>query len=267
MIERAAAAQDAGLDSLFVGDHHAMPVPYYQNVPIMGRLLAEWGDKPAGCLFLFPLWNPVLVAEQVGTLASIATGRFIVQCGLGAGRAQFDALGVNIKHRPSLFEQSIDVIRRLLAGETVSTEGRYHVREARIAPIPAEPVEFWIGGSAEASVDRAARLGEAYLAGPELTPDQARHWAEFYVSRCEAYGRQPKLAIRRDVFVGPDAPGARDVVEPILAKGYRGFDASALAWGERGRGGSAALPVCPDGLQRGADPAHHRRPPGGPGIR
>ena len=42
MIERARAASDAGLDSLFVGDHHNVPVPYYQNVPMIGRLLAEW---------------------------------------------------------------------------------------------------------------------------------------------------------------------------------------------------------------------------------
>ena len=82
MVERAAAARQAGLDSLFVGDHHATPHPYYQNVPMMGRLLAEWSDRPAGCLFLLPLWNPVLVAEQVGTLAAIAQGRFIVQVGL-----------------------------------------------------------------------------------------------------------------------------------------------------------------------------------------
>src|SRR5437016_10080198 len=76
MIERARAAWEAGLDSLFLGDHHATAVPYYQNVPMLGRLLAEWGDKPAGCLFLLPLWNPVLVAEQVGTLAALARGRF-----------------------------------------------------------------------------------------------------------------------------------------------------------------------------------------------
>ena len=72
MIERAAAARAAGLDSLFVGDHHATPAPYFQNVPMLGRLLAEWGTAPAGVLFLPPLWHPVLVAEQVGTLASIA---------------------------------------------------------------------------------------------------------------------------------------------------------------------------------------------------
>ena len=50
MVERTAAARQAGLDSLFVGDHHATPGPYYQNVPIMGRLLAEWGTAAAGCL-------------------------------------------------------------------------------------------------------------------------------------------------------------------------------------------------------------------------
>ena len=73
MIERARAAADAGLDSLFIGDHHNVPVPYYQNVPMLGRLLAEWDDRPAGALFLLPLWHPVLVAEQIGTLASIAS--------------------------------------------------------------------------------------------------------------------------------------------------------------------------------------------------
>src|SRR5207245_682480 len=83
----------AGLDSLFVGDHHSTPGPYYQNVPILGRLLAEWGEAPAGCLFLLPLWNPVLVAEQVGTLAAVTRGRFIFQCGLGYDEAQFAAMG------------------------------------------------------------------------------------------------------------------------------------------------------------------------------
>ncbi|HVF13414.1 MAG TPA: hypothetical protein VM942_02375, partial [Acidimicrobiales bacterium] len=65
MVERAAAAWAAGLDSMFVGDHHVTGSTYLQNAPILGRLLAEWGDRPAGALFLLPLWHPVLVAEQV----------------------------------------------------------------------------------------------------------------------------------------------------------------------------------------------------------
>ena len=232
MIERAAAARAAGLDSLFVGDHHAMPVPYYQNVPILGRLLAEWGSNPAGCLFLLPLWNPVLVAEQVGTLASIAEGPFILQCALGAGRQQFSALGANIKHRPSLFEESLDIIKRLLAGETVSGNGRYAFQDARIAPAPPEPVRFWVGGSAEPSIDRAARLGDGFLAGPELTPELARHWVQFYRERCKAHGREPGvMAIRRDIYVGESPAQAEAVAKPILDAGYRGQPPSASTYG------------------------------------
>ena len=56
MIDRARAAEQAELDSLFVGDHHSTPQPYYQNTAIMGRLLAEWGDRPFGALYLLGCW-------------------------------------------------------------------------------------------------------------------------------------------------------------------------------------------------------------------
>src|SRR5262245_37308793 len=100
MVEQAAAAREAGLDSLSVGDHHATGGPYYQNAPILGRLLAEWkGDRPAGALYLLPLWNPVLVAEHVGTLASLAPGRFILQCAIGGEAGQFAAMGAELRRR------------------------------------------------------------------------------------------------------------------------------------------------------------------------
>lgn len=216
MIERAAAARAAGLDSLFVGDHHVTGAPYYQNVPILGRLLAEWGDKPAGALFLLPLWNPVLVAEQVGTLASIAQGRFIIQCALGAGRDQFAAMGADTGKRPSTFERNLEVIRSLLAGGDIDG--------ARIAPRPPEPVEVWIGGSADPAIDRAARLGDGFLAGPNVTVEDASLQLALYRERCEAHGRPVgTCAIRRDVHVGADVGDARRVAGPVLDAGYRGF--------------------------------------------
>src|SRR3954468_8818021 len=140
MIERAAAARCAGLDSLFIGDQHASPTPYFQNTPMLGRLLAEWGEAPAGCLFLLPLWHPVLVAEQIGTLAAIVRGPFIMQCGLGWGEARFTAMGANIRTRQSAFEEALEIVRRLLAGETGSPSRRFRVAEASLALRPAESV-------------------------------------------------------------------------------------------------------------------------------
>jgi alkanesulfonate monooxygenase SsuD/methylene tetrahydromethanopterin reductase-like flavin-dependent oxidoreductase (luciferase family) len=232
MVERAAAAQRAGLDSLFVGDHHATPKPYYQNVPMMGRLLAEWNDRPAGCLFLLPLWNPVLIAEQVGTLAAIARGRFVFQCGLGDDQDQFLAMGANIKQRPSAFEESLGIVRRLLAGETVSSQGRFVVEKARVALRPGEPVEYWIGASARPSIDRAARIADGWLASPGLTAERAREQAGWYQDGCARYGRQPAaVAIRRDVYVGESAAEAESVGQAVVRAGYRGFDPAALVWG------------------------------------
>jgi alkanesulfonate monooxygenase SsuD/methylene tetrahydromethanopterin reductase-like flavin-dependent oxidoreductase (luciferase family) len=224
MIERARAARDAGLDSLFVGDHHGVPVPYYQNTPIMGRLLAEWNDNPSGVLMLLPLWNPVVAAEQVGTLASIASGRFILQCAVGAGEDQFAAVGVNIRRRPSRFEAGLDIVRRLLAGEEVTAEHPYRIGPARIAPVTPEPLEVWVGGHADPAVDRAARLGDGWLAGPEATFAEARELLDRYREACARHGRQPTaVAIRRDLHVGADDADAERVAGPVLAAGYRGF--------------------------------------------
>jgi alkanesulfonate monooxygenase SsuD/methylene tetrahydromethanopterin reductase-like flavin-dependent oxidoreductase (luciferase family) len=225
MVERVAAAWEAGLDTFFVGDHHVTgPVPYFQNSPVLGRLLAEWGDRPAGALYLLPLWNPVLVAEQVGTLAALAQGRFILQCALGGGEAQFAGMGADMRRRVSTFESGLDTIRRLLAGEAVGG--------TRIAPVPPEPVEVWIGGDAPPAIDRAARLGDAWIAGPWATDEQVAAMLGQYQERCQVHGRAPAaVAIRRDVHVGADAADAATVAGPVLERGYRGFDLAATVVG------------------------------------
>ena len=232
MVDRARAAESAGLDSLFVGDHHATPLPYFQNSPMLGRMLAEWGERPAGALYLLPLWNPVLLAEQVGTLASIARGRFIVQCAVGRDDEQFPALGANPRMRPSRFEESLDVLRKLWAGEAVDSDGRWRLRVAQISPVPPEPVDVWIGAVARPAIDRAARLGDGWLASPHLAPDGAREQLGLYLERCEVHGRRPSaVAIRRDVYVGASDAEAAATTRAIVERGHRGFGSDALVIG------------------------------------
>ncbi|HYV59765.1 MAG TPA: LLM class flavin-dependent oxidoreductase, partial [Acidimicrobiia bacterium] len=99
-------------------------------------------------------------------------------------------------------------------------------------PVPPDPVEVWIGGTAAAAVDRAARLGDGFLADAHLRPEQARAVIELYRERCDAHGRAPSaIAIRRDVHVGADAADAERVAGPVVAGGYRGFDPSACTYG------------------------------------
>jgi alkanesulfonate monooxygenase SsuD/methylene tetrahydromethanopterin reductase-like flavin-dependent oxidoreductase (luciferase family) len=199
---------------------------------MLGRLLAEWDEAPAGCLFLLPLWHPVLAAEQIGTLAAIAQGPFIMQCGLGWGEARFAAMGANIRTRPSAFEEALDIIRRLLAGETVSSSRRFRVAKASLALRPAEPVEVWIGASAPPAIDRAARLAEGWIASPGLTFEEARAQADLYRERSAAYGKAPgAIVLRRDIYVGESSAEAQTVLQRALSQGYRGIPAEALIAG------------------------------------
>jgi alkanesulfonate monooxygenase SsuD/methylene tetrahydromethanopterin reductase-like flavin-dependent oxidoreductase (luciferase family) len=227
------AADRAGLDSLTLGDHHSTgPGGYVQNVPMLGRLLAEWTDRPAGCLFLVPLWNPVLMAEQIGTLAALSSGPFIVQAGLGGGAAQFEAMGADLTQRAARLEEGILVAQALLRGE-VGDSGLWAVKGARVAPLPPEGTEWWIGGGVAKAIDRAARLGDCWYGNADLTPETAARDIALYQEACARHDRTPvRIPIRKDVFITEGRAEAEQVGDALVAGGYRGFERGAVAYGD-----------------------------------
>ncbi|MEZ5167972.1 MAG: LLM class flavin-dependent oxidoreductase [Acidimicrobiales bacterium] len=231
IIERARVARDAGLDSLSLGDHHATPFPYYQGVPMLGRLTAEWDPaRPIGCLFLLPLWNPVLVAEQVGTLATLHPGPFVVQTGIGDGAGQFAAMNADLRTRGAALDESIRVVKALLAGEEVDSD-RFGVRAARVSPRPPGPVEWWIGAGAPGPLARAAREGDAWYGGPDLTPATAAAPLAHYREAAATLGRPSRAIVRKDVIVLRDGNRARSLGDELVGKGYRGMPREALVYG------------------------------------
>jgi alkanesulfonate monooxygenase SsuD/methylene tetrahydromethanopterin reductase-like flavin-dependent oxidoreductase (luciferase family) len=134
------------------------------------------------------------------------------------------AMGAPPKGRGAVFEHHLDVIRRLLAGEEVSG--------VRIAPTTPEPLEVWIGGHAPAAIDRAARLGEGWIAAPWASDEQAAEMAAAYRKACEAHDRHSTaVVLRRDVHVGGDEADARRVADPVIGGGYRGMDPDATVVG------------------------------------
>ncbi len=233
VLAQARAASLAGLDHLVLGDHHSMaPSAYVQNVPMLGRLLAEWTERPAGCLFLVPLWNPVLLAEQVGTLAALAPGPFIVQTGVGGGAAQFAAMGATLAGRGRRTDDGIRIAQALLRGETVDSEA-LGIRGAAIAPLPPDGTQWWIGGGVPRAIDRAARLGDCWYGNADLTPTTADDLLAVYREACDRYGRTPvRLPIRKDVLVTERQADAERAGDALLAAGYRGFARDAVAYGD-----------------------------------
>lgn len=222
IIERARVASSEGLASLSLGDHHDMKVPYAQNTPMLGRLLAEWTGRPAGCLFLTPLWKPLLMAEHIGTLAAIHHAAspgvpFIVQTGIGWGHAQFTNLGADMSRRGADIDAAIPVIKALLAGESV-THAYFGLADATVGLRSEGPIEWWIGGTADVAVDRAARLGDCWYGSPGQDDDTIRRTVDRYRSA----GGQ-RVAMRRDALLLDDASAAESLAHELIDSGYRGL--------------------------------------------
>jgi alkanesulfonate monooxygenase SsuD/methylene tetrahydromethanopterin reductase-like flavin-dependent oxidoreductase (luciferase family) len=234
VLERARAAAGAGLDHLSLGDHHATGgyAPYVQNVPALGRIMADWPpDRQVGLLLLLPLWNPVLAAEQIGTLATMTDVPFIVQTGIGGGAQQFSAMGSSLSTRGRVTDRAIDVLKRLFAGETVDAPD-LGISGASIRPRPPLPVEWWVGaGSAPAAIERAAREGHAWYVGPEVEGPALAAAIDTYRAACARLGTEPRIALRRDVLVGDDHAATTRLARAVIDGGYRGMDGQVVAGG------------------------------------
>ena len=235
LMEVASAARGAGLDALLTGDSHAANPAYaatFSPLPTAARLMSVTGDMPIGVVLLAPFYHPLLLAEQIGTLAAFAEGPLIVTFVLGGRPQQFQAFGIEENSRVGRLEEVVSVVRALLSGEHVTHRGRYYTLEgATISPLPRVPVEIWLGGTVPASAERAGRLGDAWLTGQNATDDDLVRQLELYREAALRSGRPPRPVLRRDIYVGESDAEAHAVVGSILAEGYRGTGLDQLLVG------------------------------------
>ncbi len=232
LLARVATARDAGLDTMTFGDSHTRSgVKYFQNTPTVGRALAEWDPtRAAGCLFLVPMWQPVLIAEQLATLAAFHEGPFIVQTGLGGRPASFASFGAAVRHRGDALDESIRVVRALFAGETVSSE-MFGIVDASVGLLPPDGVAWWIGTMSDAGIERAARLGAVWYASHGAVGDVLLGKGDTYREACSRHGSTPTVALRRDVMLLADGDRARALRDDALGSGYRGMTSDMVIAG------------------------------------
>ena len=230
LIEVARTSREAGLDMLLIGDDHAMPVTnFFQPTPTLGRLL-DAGDMPVGILYLAPFYHPVLMAEQVGTLAAFAPEPITLVLSIGARTPMFTAFGMTEASRVGRTEEAVQIVRRLLDGETVSFEGKhFQLENARVNPVPSVSTPIWIGGRVGPAVERAGRLGDGWLTGTTSTDEELAVEIGRYEEAAREAGRPARAVLRRDIHLADTDEEARAVVEPILKAGYR---RDTISWNE-----------------------------------
>lgn len=238
LVEATIAAREAGLDMLLVGDHHAVPPGYanaFSPVPTLARLMPSAGPMPLGMVLLAPFYNPVLLAEQIGTLAAFAEAPLTIALALGQGERQFTAFGMEESSRVGRLEELLAALRAMLDGEPATVPGRYHsLDRVQAGPTPRVPVSIWVAGTVRTAAARAGRLGDGWLTGQNATRTDLVEQLDAYRESAARHGREPLPVLRRDIFVGSSDAEAESVVEKILSEGYRGVGMDQLLVGAPG---------------------------------
>jgi probable F420-dependent oxidoreductase len=165
--------EQAGIDSLW------LPEMVYGSLvdPFIGMTwaLARTTQLKVGTgVAVLPGRHPALVAKQLASLAGLAPRRVLPVFGLKPARpAELTAFGVPPGRRAAVFDESLELIRRLLREPEVTFHGEFFtVESASTGPWPAKPLDIWVGGSAPGALRRAGRLADGWLAS-FLTPAEA----------------------------------------------------------------------------------------------
>jgi probable F420-dependent oxidoreductase len=244
LLDIARAADRAGFDSLWLGEHVVLPwdygsvhpahegdagaqltEPYRQIIDPSTELIdpcvalaaaaaVTTRIKLATGIYLLPLRHPLLTARAAATLDAISGGRFMLGVGSGWLREEFAALSVPFAERGERIEESLDVLRAAFRGGPFHHSGKqFQTGDVQVSPRPVR-VPLVLGGNSDKALRRAARLADAWFSSGTPSFDEAvrlRDRLEYFGDQC---GRSEALPAYFRV-PGDDL----GVVERYLAEG------------------------------------------------
>lgn len=209
--EQAREAAASGISSVWVLQHYLGSMPTLQPLPLLAALAADTGEMTVGTnMFILPLRHPVAAAEEFATLDHITGGRVVAGLGMGYRDNEFAAFGIPMTQRLGRFTESLEIMRALWSGEPVTYAGKYFALAGeRISLPPVQPggPPVWVGaGATPKAIERAARVGDAWMIPPHVTGERLVEVLGEYRAARERHGHtEPgQLVVRRELLLDED---------------------------------------------------------------
>ena len=171
ILDEAIYAEEVGIHSAWIGEHHfdcwaSSPAPI--SCSRMSRRARKTSAlrRPSACL---PLHHPIRVAEQWATLDLLSGGRVDFAAGRGYDRREYEPFHVSFEDNQSIFEEGMEIVRRLWESEApMSHHGKhYHFDDVAITPKPVQrPIPAYVASFSQPSIELAARLGCNLIVAP-----------------------------------------------------------------------------------------------------
>jgi probable LLM family oxidoreductase len=225
MIEQVKLAEELGLDSFVLGEHHRPDYAVSSTEMVLSALATATSKiKLASGVTVLSSADPVKVWQDYVTLDLLSNSRAEIIAGRGSFTESFPLFGYELKDYNQLFEEKLDLLLKLNREETITWEGKFRpaLKEQTIYPRPERPipVSIAVGGTPE-SIQRAARLGLpimfAIIGG---MPRQFKPLVDFYKDEYLKNGHDEekmKIGVHSHTFVTESREELLEEYYPLYA--------------------------------------------------
>ena len=225
IVRAAAAAEQAGLESLWLGELIALPspptpltpeppgTPYLDPFAVLGYLAAATERIKLGTgVVIAPQRHPLFLAKEAATVDVLSGGRLLLGIGAGYLPDPFAALGIPFAERGGRTDEAIDAIRALWSQPEPAFAGRHF----RFDGIDAHPrplrggIPIIVGGHGRPGLRRAVQRGDGWF-GWKLDLEQTARILDQLREIAEQGGRPPELGRIEITITPPRLPTAAEV--------------------------------------------------------
>ncbi|TDU75935.1 MULTISPECIES: LLM class flavin-dependent oxidoreductase [unclassified Streptomyces] len=200
-VRTAEVAEEAGLDSVWLAEHHFVPYGVCPSaVTLAALLLGRTRRLRVGtAVSVLPSTHPVALGEQAALLHLTSGGRFTLGVGRGGPWVDLEVFGGGLDAYEKEFPESLDLLRRWLTEPRVAAAGeRYGFREVAVVPRPSEALdgdgsgpEVIVACTSPASVRLAAERGLPMLLGMHCGDEEKAAMVALYRRTASAAGHCP----------------------------------------------------------------------------
>ncbi|MEQ0560437.1 LLM class flavin-dependent oxidoreductase [Amycolatopsis sp. NEAU-NG30] len=220
LVDAAVAAEEFGLDSVWVGDTLARAP--LDALTMLSAFAARTSRVMLGTSALLPaLRNPLLTANQLLSIDLLSGGRLTVAVGAGfAGRSEpeFAFAGVSWERRRARLDDIVALWRAVWSGATSFHGSVLHHDSLPSFPAPARPggPPVWLAAYTPGALERVGRLYDGWLPYP---PDPADYGSG--LARIRSLATRPVTpALFATVLVEDDPARGQALLEEYSERNY-----------------------------------------------
>ncbi|MGW7463205.1 LLM class flavin-dependent oxidoreductase [Streptomyces xantholiticus] len=191
-VRSAEVAEEAGLDAVWLAEHHFVPYGVCPSATTLAALLLGRTRRiqVGTAVSVLPSAHPVALGEQAALLHLTSGGRFVLGVGRGGPWVDLEVFGAGLAAYEEGFPESLDLLLRWLREPRVGADGeRFAFREVAVVPRCEELIDGPSGGpevvvacTSPKSVRLAAERGLPMLlgmhCGDEEKADMIALWHE-----------------------------------------------------------------------------------------